>query len=173
MLRKSRMAVQIQKTVPGHSQVQEWLQRRARRLIRDLSEFQVPGAAALKKAELSILLTDDSHIRMLNRDWRGKNKATDVLSFPQVSSDELRGLSRAAKAKPRSVPEWWLGDVVISLDRAREQAEEHGLSLEQELEVLLAHGLLHLLGFDHERGPAEATKMRRLETRLLGRTMIH
>lgn len=110
---------------------------------------------------------------MLNRDWRGKNKATDVLSFPQVSSDELRGLSRAAKAKPRSVPEWWLGDVVISLDRAREQAEEHGLSLEQELEVLLAHGLLHLLGFDHERGPAEATKMRRLETRLLGRTMIH
>lgn len=110
---------------------------------------------------------------MLNRDWRGKNKATDVLSFPQVSSDELRGLSRAAKAKPSSVPDWWLGDVVISLDRAQEQAEEHGVSLEDELETLLAHGLLHLLGFDHEKSRTEAIKMKRLETRLLGRSMIH
>ena len=167
------MAVQIQKTVPGHSRVQEWLQRRARRLIRDLSECQVPGAAALKKAELSILLTDDSHIQMLNRDWRGKNKATDVLSFPQVSSDDLRDLSRTARRSPRALPEWWLGDVVISLDRAREQAAEHGLTLEEELEVLLAHGLLHLLGFDHEKSHTEAVKMRRMETKLLGRSMIH
>ena len=167
------MAVQIQKTVPGHSQVQAWLQRRARRLIRDLSGFQVPGAAALRKAELSILLTDDSHIRMLNRDWRGKNKATDVLSFPQVGEADLRLLQKTAKASPRSVPDWWLGDVVISLDRAQEQAEEHGLTLEEELEVLLAHGLLHLLGFDHEKGGKAALEMRRLERRLIGRTMIH
>ena len=167
------MAVQIQKTVPGHLQEQAWLQRRAQRLIRDLSECQVPGAAALKKAELSILLTDDPHIQMLNRDWRGKNKATDVLSFPQVESSDLKFLSKAAKAAPRSVPDWWLGDVVISVQRAQAQATEHGISLKDELETLLAHGLLHLLGYDHEKSAAEATKMRRLETKLLGRTMIH
>jgi probable rRNA maturation factor len=62
---------------------------------------------------------------------------------------------------------------VISLERAREQAEEHGHSLREELDLLLAHGLLHLLGFDHEKGKAEALKMRKLETKLLGRTMIH
>lgn len=110
---------------------------------------------------------------MLNRDWRGKNKATDVLSFPQVGEADLRLLQKTAKASPRSVPDWWLGDVVISLDRAQEQAEEHGLTLEEELEVLLAHGLLHLLGFDHEKGGKAALEMRRLERRLIGRTMIH
>ncbi|MGZ3652263.1 MAG: rRNA maturation RNase YbeY [Bdellovibrionota bacterium] len=108
---------------------------------------------------------------MLNRDWRGKNKATDVLSFPQVSSDDLRDLSRAARAG--KVPLWWLGDVVISLERAGKQAEEHGHTLREELDLLLAHGLLHLLGFDHEKGKAEALKMRKLETKLLGRTMIN
>ncbi len=167
------MAVQIQKTIPGHQQEQEWLQRRAQRLIRDLSECQVPGAAALKKAELSILLTDDPHIQMLNRDWRGKNKPTDVLSFPQVDLSELEALSRAAKGGIKGIPEWWLGDVVISLERARAQAEEHGHELRDELEVLLAHGILHLLGFDHEKSKAEAAKMRKMETHLLGRTMIH
>jgi probable rRNA maturation factor len=109
---------------------------------------------------------------MLNRDWRGKNKATDVLSFPQVTALDLRDLSRAARGAGK-VPAWWLGDVVISLDRASEQAEEHGHSLRDELDLLLAHGLLHLLGFDHEKGPAAATKMRRMETKLIGKTMIH
>jgi probable rRNA maturation factor len=109
---------------------------------------------------------------MLNRDWRGKNKATDVLSFPQVSQDDLRQLSRAARTNA-TLPEWWLGDVVISLERASAQAKEHGYTLREELDLLLAHGLLHLLGFDHERSAAESTKMRRLETKLLGRTMIH
>lgn len=109
---------------------------------------------------------------MLNRDWRGKNKATDVLSFPQVEAEDLRKLSRMAKAAPRAVPDWWLGDVVISIERAKAQAIEHGVSLQDELETLLAHGLLHLLGFDHEKGPTEAVKMRRMETKLLGRTMI-
>jgi probable rRNA maturation factor len=108
---------------------------------------------------------------MLNRDWRGKNKATDVLSFPQVTDRDLKALGRAARAA--RVPEWWLGDVVISVERAREQAGEHGHTLKDELDLLLAHGILHLLGYDHEKGKAAAAKMRRMETRLLGRTMIH
>jgi probable rRNA maturation factor len=107
---------------------------------------------------------------MLNRDWRGKNKATDVLSFPQVSEGDLRELSRAAKTG--RVPAWWLGDVVISIERASVQAEEHGHSLREELDLLLAHGILHLLGFDHEKSKPEAIKMRRMETKLLGKSMI-
>jgi rRNA maturation RNase YbeY len=94
-----------------------------------------------------------------------------VLSFPQVSSDDLRALGRAARGGER-VPEWWLGDVVISLDRAEKQAEEHGHTLREELDLLLAHGILHLLGFDHEKGKADAARMRRMETKLLGKTMI-
>jgi len=109
---------------------------------------------------------------MLNRDWRGKNKATDVLSFPQVEAADLRELSRAASGT-KKLPPWWLGDVVISVDRATQQAQERGHSLRDELDLLLAHGLLHLLGFDHEKGPSHALKMRRLETKLIGKTMIH
>lgn len=167
------MAVQIQKTIPGHSKEQAWIQRRAQYLMKALSVCRVPGAAALKKAELSILLTDDSHIQMLNRDWRGKNKPTDVLSFPQIEDRELRALSKVAKLRPTRIPEWWLGDVVISVERAHKQAQERGHALKDELEILLAHGILHLLGFDHEKSKAEAARMRRLETQLLGRSMIH
>jgi len=167
------MPVLIQKTVRGHSQEQEWLRLRAERLIRKLSGLRVPGALALKKAELSILLTDDAEIQRLNRDWRGKDKATDVLSFPQVEVSGLRALARAVSRNgTRALPPWWLGDVVISVERARAQAAANGLSLREELETLLVHGLLHLLGFDHEKGRADALRMRRLEVQLLGRSMI-
>lgn len=99
--------------------------------------------------ELSLVLTTDRRIRKLNRDYRGKDKATDVLSFPQ---DPALGL---------------LGDVVVSLDTARRQAKERGLSLSDELVRLLVHGVCHLRGFDHETGPADARRMAREETRLL------
>ncbi len=116
------------------------------------------------------MLTDDAQIRVLNRDWRGKNKATDVLSFPQVTEKDLRSIARASKKG--KIPEWWLGDVVISVERTAKQAREHGYEFREELELLLAHGLLHLLGYDHELGAKEARKMRFLETKLLGRSMI-
>ena len=106
----------------------------------------------------------------MNRDWRGKNKPTDVLSFPQQSLKELRALSLASKKGSKDP--WGLGDIVISLDRSKAQAKERGHSHREELEILLAHGLLHLLGFDHEESRAEALKMRRMERKLLGRTMI-
>ena len=112
---------------------------------------------ALANAELSLTLTGDAAIRKLNREWRGKDKATDVLSFP---AGEL------PRGTPGPRP---LGDVVISLDTARRQAKEYGRTLEQELDRYLAHGLLHLLGHDHERGGAAARKMAALEEQLLGR----
>lgn len=100
----------------------------------------------------------------MNKEWRGKDKATDVLSFPLVGEAELRALARM---KP--TPEWELGDVVISLDTAKRQAGEHGVTLSQELDLLLVHGLLHLLGFDHEVSAAEERRMRRWEKKLLQR----
>ena len=112
---------------------------------------------ALKRAELSLLLTSDSGIRALNKKWRGKNKATDVLSFPLHSMQAIPDGS------------WELGDLVISLDRAKAQAKEHGVTLRQELDLLLVHGLLHLIGFDHEISSQEAQRMRLWEQKLLGR----
>ncbi len=99
----------------------------------------------------------------MNYSWRGKNKATDVLSFPQLELKELRGLSKVKGLGP-----WELGDIVISLDTAKRQAKERKIPLEKELEILLVHGILHLLGYDHEISPADQRKMERLERTLLG-----
>lgn len=101
-------------------------------------------------AELSILLVTDRRIRSLNRDWRDKDAATDVLSFPL---DEPEGVSAL------------LGDVVISLDTAARRAREDGRPVGAELDRYLAHGLLHLLGYDHER-PVDARRMAEKEAEL-------
>jgi probable rRNA maturation factor len=100
--------------------------------------------------EVSIVLVTDRRIRALNRKWRGKDKATDVLSFPQ---DHGSGA---------------IGDVVISLDTAKRQARDGGWPLSAELRRLLAHGLLHCLGHDHQQ-PVDARKMAKAEEKLLGR----
>jgi len=91
----------------------------------------------LADAELSILLCDDGTIRKLNRRYRKKNKATDVLAFPMPEGP-------GPAAQPGL-----LGDVVISLPTATRQAAEHDRPIIQEVTFLLAHGLLHLLGYDH------------------------
>ncbi|NOJ78451.1 rRNA maturation RNase YbeY [Myxococcus xanthus] len=109
----------------------------------------------LSGVELSLSLVDDRAIRRLNRTWRQKDKATDVLSFP---AGDL------PKGTPGPRP---LGDVVISLDTAKRQAKEYGRTLESEMARYLAHGLLHLLGHDHER-PRDAKRMAALEEQLLG-----
>lgn len=95
-------------------------------------------AAGEPSSSLSLTLVNDSAIRELNRDHRGKDKATDVLSFSLVEN----GSASAERL---------LGDVVISLDTARRQASEYEASLQDELYRLLIHGLLHVLGHDHER----------------------
>ncbi len=105
--------------------------------------------------ELSILFMDDEGIRELNRDYRKKDKPTDVLSFP-MREGEFSDLNPGL-----------LGDVVISLDTASMQAEENGKTMEEEVTFLLTHGILHLLGFDHEASPAEARLMRAKEKEIL------
>jgi rRNA maturation RNase YbeY len=100
-------------------------------------------ACGRKRATLSVLLTDDREIRSLNRRFRAVDAATDVLSFP--TGDPLH-----------------LGDVAISLDTAARQARAEGHALFTEVTILLAHGILHLCGYDHET-EAEAKRMRRKE----------
>ena len=92
-------------------------------------------------AEVSVTLTDDAHIHVLNRDYRGVDRPTDVLSFALTESEEP-----AIIDAPCSVV---LGDLVISLERAATQAEEYGHSFLRELSFLTVHGMLHLLGYDH------------------------
>ncbi|MEM6733107.1 MAG: rRNA maturation RNase YbeY [Myxococcota bacterium] len=108
-----------------------------------------------RNSELSVVMTDDETIRELNRVHRGKDKATDVLSFSQVEGELFPGEKRV------------LGDVVISLDTAARQAESIGHSLEDEVKRLLVHGVLHLLGHDHVHGGPQARKMKREENRIL------
>ena len=98
--------------------------------------------------ELSILLTDDKKIRELNKKYRGQDRATDVLSFPQNDREE------------NELDYHLMGDVVISTVTAKRQAAEHGLTLEEEIVLLLIHGILHLLGFDHERSDEESCHMK-------------
>ncbi|RMZ57023.1 hypothetical protein APUTEX25_002255, partial [Auxenochlorella protothecoides] len=110
--------------------------------------------------ELSLTLVDDEVIREVNAEFRGVDAPTDVLSF-EMGSDE--GEDDSPKARRVQV----LGDILISLDTAARQAEERRHALEQELRVLLVHGLLHLLGHDHEEGPVEAAAMADLERQVL------
>lgn len=107
------------------------------------------------RCELSLTLVRDPAIRKLKKQWFGIDAATDVLSFPTEVPAGFPG------PKP-------LGDIVISVDTARRAAREFGNSLEQELALYLAHGLLHLLGFDHHER-AQARRMERVERKLLGR----
>ncbi|MDA0691793.1 MAG: rRNA maturation RNase YbeY [Nitrospinae bacterium] len=98
--------------------------------------------------ELSILIVDDAKIRQLNHQYRNIDTATDVLSFPQNEGEDTEFISQM------------LGDVVISVETAHRQAMEHQFSLEQELVLLLIHGTLHLLGYDHERSLKEEKIMK-------------
>lgn len=87
-----------------------------------------------------------------------------MLSFPQHEAHELQKL-----AKQKFPPDWLLGDIIISLERAAEQAKEKKIPYKKELEILLVHGILHLLGYDHETTEREALRMRRMERLLLTR----
>jgi probable rRNA maturation factor len=118
--------------------------------------------------ELSILLTDDAYIRTLNATHRGKDRPTDVLAFPQDDSQD-DALPEAAKLGHAPGEERLLGDVVISLDTARRQAQRRKRQLIDEVSFLLAHGILHLLGYDHQNDADEA-RMNAMTKRLVQAT---
>lgn len=109
----------------------------------------------LPRAELSVLLCDDATIHELNRDYRKKNKPTDVLAFAMREGEDGHLAGDL------------LGDVIISLETATRQAKERGVVTRDEVMMLLAHGLLHLLGWDHQTD-ADDKRMRAETDRMLG-----
>ena len=115
--------------------------------LTDVCQAALEAGASQKQAsgEVSLLLTIDAEIQTLNRDWRGKDKPTDVLSFPASELDAP-----------------FLGDIAVSLGVTQMDAEARGISLDQHLSHLLIHGLMHLLGHDH-KDDTEAAEMEALE----------
>lgn len=141
-----------------------WLRSRLRRRLR-LSTLQmlaerVLDAAGVPHADLSLLLVGDRFMRRLNREYRRKDRTTDVLAFPTRLTPHASPLTSSL-----------LGDVVISLPQAIRQAARAGQPVERELAVLTTHGVLHLLGYDHERSAREARRMRRKERAVLRRVL--
>ena len=120
------------------------------------------GHLGLVRVELSVALVDDPTIRELNRAYRHQDKPTDVLAFPLQDAVPSRPLGHSRWApKPPPAPAAYgglLGDVILSIETARRQAARHRRPLLAELTMLLAHGLLHLLGHDH-RTDAQERKM--------------
>ncbi|WP_242637607.1 rRNA maturation RNase YbeY [Desulfobacter hydrogenophilus] len=116
---------------------------------------QILSALGCDNHEISIVITDDAQVRDLNRTYRGKDAPTNVLSFPMQEgefSDITPGL---------------LGDVVISLDTAQTEALSAGISTDERMSQLLIHGILHLIGFDHELGESQAREMEEKSLELL------
>ena len=112
-----------------------------------------------RNLELSVVLTGDGETRRLNRLHRKKDRTTDVLSFP------LREGKKLSHGKARFIP---LGDVVLNVSQALRQARKGGKTLREELALLLVHGVLHLLGYDHATA-AQEKKMFGLQGRILGK----
>jgi probable rRNA maturation factor len=114
--------------------------------VRQFARAVLEGERA-EADEVGIVFIEDAYSRELNARFRGMDRPTDVLAFP---------LSDDPEADP---PGRYLGEVYVNVDRAAAQAEEYGVTLSRELARLLAHGLLHLLGYDHEISAAEAHRM--------------
>ena len=139
------------------------------RLVRSAAEAAVAESAfpqlaqAERAVELSVRLTGDEEVRALNAQWRGKDKPTNVLSFPLAEADELEQSGEG--------PELMLGDIVLALGVCEREAAEKAIAFETHASHLLVHGTLHLLGYDHH-GDDEAEDMESREVRALARLGI-
>ncbi|MFL6844514.1 MAG: rRNA maturation RNase YbeY [Allosphingosinicella sp.] len=117
-------------------------------------------------AEVSVRFTGDDEVKALNAAWRGKDKATNVLSFPMVETEQLADLAATEDG------EALLGDIVLAHGICAAEAEEKGIGICTHAAHLVVHGTLHLLGCDHERGEGEAEAMEAAERRALARLGI-
>jgi probable rRNA maturation factor len=115
---------------------------------------------ASARLSASLLLTSDNEIHALNRDWRQRDRPTNVLSFPMLDRAALLGLS--AEGPPEL-----LGDVALAYETCAREADERRVPLEHHAAHLIVHGLLHLAGYDHETSVADAEAMEALETKAL------
>ena len=133
----------------------------ARFLGRIRRELKLPAA------KMTVCFVSDSEIAKLNKQFRAKPKPTDVLSFPARSL--IRGRAAKNGNAPVDVPQNFLGDIAISPETAHRNAKKYGRTLEEELRILMLHGTLHLLGYDHE---VDRGEMERLEMRLRRRLRL-
>jgi len=125
-----------------------------RKRIKQVAEFVLHGLG-MKGMELSVVLVSDRRIQELNRTYLGRSRPTDVLAFSQTEG-EGGGLHPG-----------FLGDVVISVETAAREAKERGRGLQEELDLLLVHGILHLAGYEHTETKQEAARMFRKQRALL------
>jgi probable rRNA maturation factor len=139
-------------------------------LVRNAAEAAIAESAfpqlaiAERSVEISVRLTGDEEVRALNAEWRGKDKPTNVLSFPMLESGDLH------KAKVAG-PELLLGDIILAHGVCEAEAVEKGVTFEDHAAHLLVHGTLHLLGYDHHEDD-EAADMEAREARALNRLGI-
>lgn len=115
---------------------------------------------ASPRLSTSLLFTSDAEIHALNRDWRQRDKPTNVLSFPMLERDDLLALDREG-------PPELLGDIALAYETCTREAAEKGVPLEDHATHLIVHGLLHLAGYDHELSEQDAEDMEALETKAL------
>ena len=146
---------------------EEWDSSRSwEQLVRNAAEAAVAEsdfpelARSERPVELSVRLTGDENVRALNAEWRGKDKPTNVLSFPMLGEDDLRGATIAGT-------ELLLGDIILARGVCETEAAEKGVPVEQHATHLIVHGTLHLLGYDHledvDAADMEAREVRALE----------
>lgn len=121
---------------------------------------EVAPELANPRLSASLLFTSDPEIQALNREWRQRDKPTNVLSFPMLAREELLALTANG-------PPVLLGDVALAHDTCAREAAERGIPLADHAAHLIVHGLLHLAGYDHEISPAAAEAMEALETKAL------
>lgn len=125
-------------------------------------------AEGITEGEVALTFVDDEAIHELNRDYRGIDRPTDVLSFAMNESldDELEIVYELEEDEEADSLTDILGDIIISVDRAKQQSEDYGHSLEREIGFLFVHGFLHLIGYDHQDAESEAEMMGKQEAAL-------
>ncbi len=125
-----------------------------------LAAAQVAPELAQERLITSVLFTSDADVHALNAEWRGKDKPTNVLSFPMLERSELLDLA------PEGPPEM-LGDIALAHETCAREAAEKGMPVDHHAAHLIVHGLLHLAGYDHEISEADADAMEALEIKAL------
>ncbi|WPZ02715.1 rRNA maturation RNase YbeY [Blastomonas marina] len=119
-------------------------------------------ALANERLMASLLFTTDSRVHELNKEWRGKDKPTNVLSFPMLTADEFESLA------PDGPPEMF-GDLALAYETCAREAAEKAIPIEDHTAHLIVHGMLHLAGYDHETSDEDAEEMEALEVKILAR----
>lgn len=133
------------------------------KLIKDVVEKVLFEEKVLSDVDVYITLTNNQEIHKINKEYRDVDRPTDVLSFPMYERDEIYKLKEETNDNVEKI----LGDIIVSIEKVKEQALEYGHSFERELAYLVTHGMLHLLGYDHMI-EEEQKIMRKREEEILG-----